>query len=64
MAMMSFSEQYGPWAVVTGAAMGVGLAFVDELHERGLGVVMVDRDPVVDDVAAGLPGAPERWWSM
>lgn len=57
MAMMSFSEQYGPWAVVTGAAMGVGLAFVDELHERGLGVVMVDRDPVVDDVAAGLPGS-------
>ncbi len=53
---MDFAEQYGPWAVVTGAAMGVGLAFVEELHDRGLGVVMVDRDPVVDEVAAGLAG--------
>jgi uncharacterized protein len=55
--MPSFAEQYGPWAVVTGAAMGVGLAFVEELHARGLGVVMVDRDPVVDEVASGLSGS-------
>lgn len=54
--MQDFAERYGPWAVVTGAAMGVGLAYVEELHERGLGVVMVDRDPIVDDVAAGLTG--------
>lgn len=39
---MSFVERYGPWAVVTGVAAGVGLAFVEELHPRGLGVVMVD----------------------
>jgi len=49
---VDFTERYGPWAVVTGAAMGVGLAFVEELHQRGLGVVMVDRDPVVRAVAA------------
>ena len=55
--MESFVERYGPWAVVTGAAMGVGLAFVEELHERGLGVVMVDRDTVVDGVAADLAGS-------
>lgn len=54
--MTDFTQQYGPWAVVTGAAMGVGLAFVEELHERGLGVVMVDRNAVVDEVAAGLAG--------
>ena len=36
--------------------MGVGLAFVEELHDRGLGVVMVDRNDVVDEVAAGLAG--------
>jgi uncharacterized protein len=54
--MVNFAERYGPWAVVTGAAMGVGLAFVEELHARGLGVVMVDRDPVVDAVADGLAG--------
>ncbi|MEZ5167782.1 MAG: SDR family NAD(P)-dependent oxidoreductase [Acidimicrobiales bacterium] len=55
--MTDFSDRYGPWAVVTGAAMGVGLAFVQELHARDVGVVMVDRDPVVDEVAAGLDGA-------
>lgn len=54
--MQDFEERYGPWAVVTGAAMGVGLAFVEELHSRGLGVVMVDRNPVVDEVADGLAG--------
>jgi short-subunit dehydrogenase len=54
--MTDFSEQFGPWAVVTGAAMGVGLAFVEELHERNVGVVMVDRDPSVGDVADGLAG--------
>jgi short-subunit dehydrogenase len=54
--MTEYSERFGPWAVVTGAAMGVGLAFVEEIHERGIGVVMVDRDPVVHDVAAALAG--------
>ncbi|MEZ5247137.1 MAG: SDR family NAD(P)-dependent oxidoreductase [Acidimicrobiales bacterium] len=54
--MTEFSERFGPWAVVTGAAMGVGLAFVEEIHGRGVGVVMVDRDPTVHDVAAELSG--------
>lgn len=53
---MSFVDRYGPWAVVTGAAAGVGLAFVEELHARGLGVVMVDVDPAVVDVAGRLDG--------
>ncbi|MEM7143419.1 MAG: SDR family NAD(P)-dependent oxidoreductase [Actinomycetota bacterium] len=54
--MTDFADQYGPWAVVTGAAQGVGLAYVEELHARGLGVVMVDRDDKVGEVAAGLDG--------
>lgn len=54
--MTDFASQYGPWAVVTGAAMGVGLAYVEELHQRGVAVLMVDRDPVVESVAAGLGG--------
>lgn len=67
---MSFADQYGPWAVVTGAAAGVGLAFVEELHARGLGVVLVDVDPAVVDVAGRLDGptracvvdvAEDRW---
>lgn len=54
--MASFSEQYGPWAVVTGAAAGIGLAFTEELLARGLGVVMVDLSEDIGDVADGLDG--------
>ena len=56
-ATAEFSERYGPWAVVTGAAQGVGLAFAQELLGRGLGVLLVDRNPEVADVAAGLDGS-------
>jgi short-subunit dehydrogenase len=41
-----FAERYGPWAVVTGAAAGMGAAFAAELASRGVQVVGVDRDPV------------------
>ncbi len=53
---MDFADQYGPWAVVTGASAGVGLAMAAELHTRGLGVVMVDLDPHVEEVARSLRG--------
>lgn len=43
--MGTFAERYGPWAVVTGAAAGMGAAFASELADRGLQVVGVDRDP-------------------
>jgi len=49
-----FSTRYGPWAVVTGAAQGVGLAFTEALLERGCSVVMVDRLADVMSVAEGL----------
>ncbi len=51
-----FSDRFGPWAVVTGAAQGVGLAFAENLVDRGLGVVLVDRNREVAEVAAGLEG--------
>lgn len=54
--MTDFAERYGPWAVVTGAAQGVGLAYAEELLERGLAVLLVDRDPKVESVAEGLDG--------
>lgn len=57
--MTSFAERYGSWAVVTGAGAGVGLAFTEELLERGLGVVMVDVSTDVGEVSAGL-GGPTR----
>jgi short-subunit dehydrogenase len=54
--MTDFSERYGAWAVVTGAAQGVGLGYAQELLARGLSVLLVDRDPKVEGVAAGLDG--------
>ena len=54
--MTDFSDRFGPWAVVTGAAQGVGLGYAEELLARGLSVLLVDRDPKVEAVAAGLDG--------
>ncbi len=54
--MTDFSARYGPWAIVTGAAQGVGLAFTEALLARGVDVVLVDRDPSVVEVAGRLPG--------
>jgi uncharacterized protein len=39
-----FAERYGPWAIVTGAAAGMGAAFSAELAARGVQVVGIDRD--------------------
>jgi short-subunit dehydrogenase len=39
----AFAEQYGPWAVIAGASMGIGLALADHAAARGLDVVMVAR---------------------
>jgi uncharacterized protein len=52
-----FSTQYGAWALVTGGAQGVGLAFGEALLERGCSVVLVDRQPAVVDVAKELGSA-------
>ncbi|MEO6317299.1 MAG: hypothetical protein ABIP36_00805 [Acidimicrobiales bacterium] len=52
--MGPFAEQYGPWAIVTGAAQGVGLAFAESLLGRDCSVVLVDCLPEVQEVAAGL----------
>ena len=54
--MGEFAARYGPWAVVTGAAQGVGLAFTEALIARGLGVVMVDVNADVIDIAETLGG--------
>ncbi|UMZ09599.1 D-threitol dehydrogenase [Pseudomonas sp. MPFS] len=44
----------GRCAVITGGAAGIGLACASLLAERGARVALLDRDPQVVEVAAGL----------
>jgi uncharacterized protein len=54
---MSFTDSYGPWALVAGASDGVGAAFAEGLAERGVNVVLLARrrqvlDQVADSIAS------------
>lgn len=40
---MSFSDKYGPWALVAGASEGLGAALANGAAERGCNVVLVAR---------------------
>jgi len=41
-ASQTFSSKYGPWALVTGAARGLGAEYSRQIAARGINVVMVD----------------------
>ena len=40
---MTFTEKFGPWAIVAGAAEGLGEAYSEALAKRNVNLVMVDN---------------------
>jgi uncharacterized protein len=51
------ADQFGPWAVVTGASSGIGREFAQQLAAAGINVVMVARRlNMLQDLAAELAG--------
>ena len=53
--MSAFASKYGPWALVTGAAMGIGTSYAEQLAARGLNVVLVDKEAaLIAEVASRL----------
>ena len=40
---MIFKERYGPWALVTGASLGIGAEFARQSAERALNLVILAR---------------------
>jgi short-subunit dehydrogenase len=51
------ADQFGPWAVVTGASSGIGREFAHQLAAAGINVMLVARRrAMLDDLAAALAG--------
>jgi short-subunit dehydrogenase len=44
MSELFFKNKYGPWALLVGAAEGLGEAYTIALAERGLNIVMLDKN--------------------
>ena len=50
---MTFSERYGPWALIAGASEGTGASFARQLAEKGLNLILVARRKEPLDKLAG-----------
>lgn len=53
MTAISFRNKYGPWAVLAGAAEGLGEAYTIALARRGMNILMVDNQPAPLNTLAG-----------
>lgn len=42
--LSGFKEQYGPWAVVTGATDGIGKEYARELARLGINIILISRN--------------------
>lgn len=52
---MTFLKKYGDWAILAGAAEGLGKAWSESLAKRKMNIVMVDNKPdLLDDLADRL----------
>ncbi|MBV6658417.1 MAG: SDR family NAD(P)-dependent oxidoreductase [Devosiaceae bacterium] len=55
---MANPEQFGPWAVVTGASSGIGRSMAELLAAKGFNLVLIARrEQVLDELAGTLGGA-------
>lgn len=49
---MNFKSQYGPWALVTGGAQGMGAAFATTIGEHGVNLILLDREQALLETTA------------
>ena len=53
--MSTFIKKYGPWAIVAGAAEGLGQAYSNSLAAKKINLVMIDNQlPVMEKLAMNL----------
>src|SRR5512138_3815358 len=53
--MNQFSERFGSWALVAGAAEGLGAAFTEVLAARGMNLILADHSvALLDQVAPAI----------
>lgn len=54
---MTFSEKYGPWALITGASEGTGAEFARQLADQGVHCILIARrDGPLQELAAEIRG--------